>query len=570
MNGSRSGRRQMILVVAVGLLWCGVVARVGTLQLLRAEFSERANSQRTSARQIDANTGRILDRDGRTLAASVRQPSVFVDPSRIESPAEFAEKVAPVLQLDPELLSQELIDHKNLQFRWLRRRTTSEVVAELESLDLPPASWGTRDEWRRIYPQGEVAAHLLGLRGLDGRGRGGIEERFASEMTGEAGVRRLVTDSRRRPLTLLDEISIPPQHGLDIRLTIDARLSTIAGQHLDRVMEEHQPKWAAAVLMDVKTGELLAAESRPTYDPNDPTEVHLAGFHHAFNATFEPGSTVKPLVVAAALDDKLIEEDSIVDCGPGNAVAAGRPMRDAAPLGRQPLMQVLAKSSNIGSARVAERLGPDRLYRAYRAFGFGEPVPSDFDHNAAGSLRSVSDWSGYSLGSLSIGHELSVTPLHLATAYVTLAQGRRVVPRLLQRSDALVEHAPSFIRPGVAEWIFGTALKEAVEHGTAKSMQVAGAEVFGKTGTAQKFDPEEGRYRTDRATCVVVAGLPASQPEWILVVVVDDPTVGPPFSGGSIAGPVAQRILSDSLRVSSARGVKQLAGRDRDAGKYNE
>lgn len=559
MTCSAAHQRHRIRVrtrcVALGLclFWCGLVGRVAALQLGDAGFRDAANSQRTRSVQVEALTGRILDRRDEPLAISVRQPSVFADPSRIDSIEHFVESVAPILGIDHDKIERDLQSHRTQQFRWLARRVSNETVDKLNNLHLPKRSWGVRHEHRRVYPQGTVAAHILGLRGLDRQAHGGIEELFADQLAGKPGIRRVVSDSRGRPLSLLSEMSQPPTNGDEIRLTLDARLSTAVGLRLDQAFAHFEPNWAAAIVIDPRNGELLAAESRPTYDPNNPVDIATAGFHHAFRATFEPGSTVKPFLVAAALECGRVQADSIIDCGPGRGHVAGRPMRDAAALGQQPLKNVLAKSSNIGSARVAEMLGPQELYNCYRHFGFGQPVPTTFNTPTSGVLVPPTDWSGYSLGSLSIGHEMSVTPLQLAAAYATLTQGRRVIPRLIRESGRLVEYTGRSTPKEVTSWLLEEALTLAVAEGTAKSLQIDGVEVFGKTGTAQKFDPELGAYRTDRATCVVVGGFPAHQPTRVVVVVIDNPTLHPPFSGGRVAGPVVHDILESCLRLAEVR-----------------
>ena len=546
-----SNRRTQIVAIGMSLFWAGLLSRVASIQLGEAGFRQVANSQRTTSVTLPAATGRILDRHGKLLAVSVRQPSIYADPSKIESFGSFSSLIAPVLQLNPTDVEADLVQHAKQKFRWLRRRVDEAMVARLNALDLPKGSWGVRHERRRVYPQGTVAAHILGLRGLDGDARGGIEEQFADELTGSPGVRRLVTDSLGRPMSLLSEVSQSSHNGAEIRLTIDARLSTAVGLRLDQAIEESAPAWAVAIVIDPRDGGLLAVESRPGYDPNDPVGMDKAGFHHAFRATFEPGSTVKPLIVAAALKAGVVTPQSIIDCGPGRDRVAGRPMRDAVPLGNQPLKNVLAKSSNIGSARVAELLGPEKLYRALADFGFGQPVPTNFNTPISGKLSPPKRWSRYSLGSLSMGHEIAVTPLQLAAAYASMSQGRRVVPRLIAETGELIEHAPRSMPRQFTNWLLEDALVAAVESGTAKSLRIDGNHVFGKTGTAQKFDVERGEYRTDRATCVVVGGVPATAPTHIVVVVIDDPTVSPPFSGGRTAGPVARDILDACLRLAN-------------------
>lgn len=539
--------RRRVVATSVCLFWAIVSGRIAAVQLGSAEFRNAANSQRTATYPVEAAAGRILDRSGRILAITSHEPSLFADPSRIDDIALFANKVAPILGLPESQLADDLSRHSSVRFRWLARRVPPSAVDRIEELSLPDSSWGVRQERRRVYPQGPVAAHVIGLQDIDGHGRGGIEQHAHATMIGVDGTKRVVRDSLGRTVSLLSQVSTAPAAGRDVRLTIDAKLSTIVGRRLDECMQSRQPAWCAAIVLDPRDGEILSVESRPGYDPSSPVDIATGGFNYAFEATFEPGSTVKPLIVAAALESRVIGEDELIDCGPGRDVVAGRPMRDAVAWGRQPVANVLAKSSNIGSARIAERLGPEAVYRWYRSFGFAEPVSIQPPASAPGTLAPVDQWSGYSLGSLSIGHELAVTPLQLASAYITLISGRRIRPTVIRRGGHLIEQPPRLLGKSVCTWLCKVPLRRAVDSGTAKSVRIPGIEVFAKTGTAQKFDAELGKYRNDRATCVVVAGAPASEPTRLVVVVVDDPSIDPPFSGGRVAGPVARDILDSAL-----------------------
>ena len=542
--------RSLIATVCVLGLWMAAVGRVVAVQSAGAELRRVANRQRVRTRPVAARPGSIVDRNGRTLAASVRRQSVFADPSVIADPHAFARQVAPPLKRDANDLTRRLRAASDRKFLWLARRVENDIAEELRQLEL--SGLHLRAEWRREYPLRQTASHLLGLRGADGVARGGIEERFANTITGTDGQTATVRDVRGRPLGLLSRMSRRPLDGSDVRLAIDSRIQSVASAALDAAVDRWHPAWCACVVLAVGSGDILAIESRPTYDASDPTAAATAGFFHAARATFEPGSTVKPLVIAAALDAGVVTTEDSIDCGRGQAVVAGRPMRDSRGNGVLPLAEVIARSSNIGAARVAERLGRERLYAALLRFGFGHPVPSDLAASETGRLRPVNEWSGYSLGSLAMGHELSVTPLQLAAAYASLCRGRAVRPRLVLSSVDDREASPEVVSGATARWVTGVAMRRAVEEGTARSVAHADIDVFAKTGTSQKFDIDLGRYRTDRATCVVACGAPADSPRVVAVVVVDDPRGSGPFSGGRVAGPLARRVIAEAARLMRA------------------
>ena len=551
-------RLQAIATLAA-VLWGVVSLRAAWLVADGTELRSAALRQRFTHVAIESTPGQLVDRRGRVLAISGTRPSVFVDPSRIDDPAEFAAAVAPIVSADADELAAALRRHRTQRFRWLRRLTTPQTVERLRELALPERTWGVREERDRFYPQGIAAAHLLGFRDIDHAAKSGLEKRYAAAMTAEPGERAVVRDARGRSLAVLQSLTKDPSPGQTIRLSIDAAVQAIAARELDRLVDRHRPRWAAAVVIDVERSELVASETRPTFDPNDPQAAAANGLNHAFATAFEPGSTMKPFVVARAVDDKLASPDEMVDCGDGEAAFGGRTVRDSHPVGRVPLGEVLVESSNIGVSRLVGRFDRRALWETFDAVGFGRVPRVQPPLGRTGRLRPVSGWTDYSPISHGIGYELTVTPVQLAMAYAIIARDGRDAPLSLLH-DAAIETQPRRVFTSeTCRWLRTGPLADVVSRGTARAAALPGVPVWGKTGTAQRFDPVKKVYRTDRATAVFAGGIPAERPRYVAVVVADDPAAG--GGGGRVAAPAAIRILRDTDRMHTAgRGSHNADG----------
>ncbi|MFG0333138.1 MAG: peptidoglycan D,D-transpeptidase FtsI family protein [Maioricimonas sp. JB049] len=535
-------------------VWLVLAVRLAQLQgFHREEFSARALGQLVYEEPIRARPGEILDRSGRLLATSLDSLSLFADPARIDDSDAFAGRVAAALGLNANDLAKRLRAAGERRFFWVKRRLSLEEVEAMRALELPAGSWGFRNEFRRYYPQGRLAAHVIGLRGIDNVGRGGIEEQFDERLRGKDGVRTLVRDARGYVLDVLEEVAQPPRHGARVVLTIDSVIQLYTEQQLDAVMQEWQPLSASAIVLDPHNGDILAMASRPTYDPNRPGEIPDAAWRNAAVAdVYEPGSTIKPFVVSWALQAGLIERDEQFDCEHGIYRMGRRILHDHHSYGMLSLVDVLAKSSNIGMAKIGERLTNQGLHEALTAFGFGRPVGIELPGEVAGTLRPLQQWNGYSTGSIPMGHEMGATPLQVISAYAILANGGTMVsPHLLLTTDEVetsqyVVVAP-VVRQETARWMVTEPMVEVVRRGTGRRARIDGYTVFGKTGTAQKLDPETGGYSHDRHFCSFVGGAPADDPRVLVIVTVNEPTAGSNHGGGSVAAPAAAEILRRSL-----------------------
>lgn len=553
--------RALVLGLLVG--WTVLGARLVQLQYWdRGELTARVLRQQSLTETIPARPGDIVDRHGRVLATTVTARSLFVVPSRIEDPAGFAAKLAPAISLDPTLLERRIVAASERHFLWIARRIDEETADRVKAADLEPRTWGFREEFERRYPQGRFACHVLGLRDIDGRGRGGVEESQDRFLKGTDGRRTLVRDARGRVIDVRDHVESAAVPGRTVELTIDTVVQLHAERILSDLAEEWRPLSACAIVVDVPTCELLAVASVPAFDPNDPSDVEPGAWKNTTVASvFEPGSTFKPIVVARAIETGVLASDDTLDCEHGAYRMGPRVLHDHHPYGALSVADVLVKSSNIGMAKIGERLGNDGLFDAVTAFGFGRRTGVELPGEIDGLLRPLSKWTIYSTGSVPMGQEIAVTPMQLATAHAALANGGILRnPRLVRRivradSDpndtddiepALV--TSRVVSNDVAEWVVGTAMREVVERGTGKRARIEGYDVFGKTGTAQKFEPETGRYSNTRHVCNFVCGAPADAPRVVVVVSVDEPTAPGRHYGGTVAAPAARDLLEETLR----------------------
>ena len=562
-------RARFMMGVVLGL-WLIVTARLVHLQIFQADkLSAVAQKQHELEVEIPARPADLVDRNGKLLATTIVTHSLFVDPSRLSVDPTFIETLAKIVRLDAEALKLRLANAAGKRFLWVKRRLDVDEMDKISELDWPPGSYGFREEFLRQYPQGRLAAHVLGLRDIDGIGRGGVEQSLDHLVQGEPGRRRLVRDAMGRIVEINFDPNHEPRRFDAVRLTIDLGVQTFAEKALDGVIRKWQPKAASAIVIDPISGEILAMASRPTYSPNDLSNVpEDAWKNQAINIVYEPGSTFKPFIVAWGLQEKAIERDDIFDCENGKYRMGPRVLSDHHAYSKLSVTDILVKSSNIGMAKIGERLTNEELYRATLAFGFGRPTGIDLPGELSGLLQPLDKWNIYSTGSIPMGHELAVTPLQLITAHSALANGGRLItPRILKGvqgrgHDSAKTFQASLDEPGlavaprivtqtvpsdVARWVVEEPMVAVVARGTGRNAQLPGYSVFGKTGTAQKIDPATGKYSEELHTSSFLCGAPATDPRVLVLVVVDEPQSDANHYGGTIAAPAAAWILNRTL-----------------------
>ncbi len=561
-------------LVSICLLfgWVVLISRLIHLQgAQRQLMNDRVARQSIFSEVIPARPGEILDRNGQVLAMTITCDSLYAVPDEIEQPWDFAWKVSPVLNLNADELYHRLVTNADKRFVWIKRRIEDEQVEQLRSLSLPKASWGLRREYQRQYPQGGYAAHVLGIRNIDNTGQGGLEQSLDDVIRGKDGDRVMTRDARGIVVEVAVERSQSPVHGQTVVSTIDLLTQIETERQLDTLIEQWKPVGACAIVMDPRSGAILAMTSRPGFDPNSLASVPEAAWKNlAVSAVFEPGSTFKPFVVGWALQTNVLQREEMIDCSFGAYRMGPRILHDHHSYGSLSVEDVLVKSSNIGMAKIGERVGLESLYEATRAVGFGRRTGIELPGELSGLLRPISQWNVYSLGSIPMGQELAVTPLQLITAHAALANGGRLVrPHVLRKIANDAEADASYtttVAPAadvgatlldrdIAGWMIQHPMVQVVERGTGKSARTPGLSMFGKTGTAQKLDPETGTYSDKAWVLSFVCGAPAENPEVLVLLMVDDPKAAGIHYGGTVAAPTAARILQFAASRIKALGL---------------
>lgn len=588
---SENGRLARIPLVAgaVAAVLLVIALRVGQLTILdRAELTSRASRQHRETVRLTAMRGAIRDRFGEVLAETMATPSIFASPRKYPVPEESRPALAKALGVPQRLIDRKLDAKRG--FVWLKRRATRDEAREVSRLGL--LGVGSVPEGRRVYPQGSVGAHVVGTAGSDLRGLEGVELRYDRWMRGPETVLRVQRDGLGRALMITDEEGQPADEteepfaaGASLTLTIDAGLQALVERELAAGVAEAKAAAGTAVLLDPSTGEVLALANVPTYDPNRPGSAGPGSRRNrAVTDAFEPGSTFKAILAAAAIEERAIRPSDSVFCENGRYRIGKWTIHDHHPYGLLTVPEVIQVSSNIGVSKIAERLGRDRFGRYIDLFGFGRRTGVDLPGEVAGIVRPIKQWAQIDLATGSFGQGLTVTPLQLAAAYGALANGGtlhqphlllRAVDRsgrpLLDRDDPADRAASRrVISPDTAR-VVTSMLERVVEndHGTGGKARLDGVRVAGKTGTAQKVDPRTGRYSRDRLASFI-GFAPADDPAYVLLVMIDTPRTQ--TYGGLVAAPVFREIMSRALDrlgerpAVAPRGTKGDAGRTKEPG----
>ncbi|MEE9291305.1 MAG: penicillin-binding transpeptidase domain-containing protein [Acidobacteriota bacterium] len=557
-SSTRALRARLILLVvafAVGLLSLG--ARCAHLQIFKARsLMDRALSQQERTVTLDPYRGPILDRNGRELALSLAVDSVYADPSAIDDPAGVAERLSPVVGIKSSKLRKRLLNQER-QFVWIKRKITPEQREKIETLDIKGIAFVR--ESRRYYPKGTLASHVLGACGVDNQGLAGLEFAFDRAIRGTPGRMQFLRDGRGGKV--LDRERTEPIPGIGLVLTIDSNIQHIAERELAAAMKSTSAKGGAVVVLRPQTGEVLAMASRPTFDPNKFGAASAkARRNRAVSDFYEPGSAFKTITAAAALDTGRVHPNETIWCENGSIVVARHRFReDSRPFGNLTFTEVLARSSNVGAIKVAQRLEPVEFYDAIRRFGFGEETGIELPGETCGMLRQPEGWSGLSQASLAIGQEVAVTTLQLTAAIGAIANDGVLVPPRLVRATIgptgrrLPSKSMETAKPQRAITVAAArSLRQMMASITARKATgrraaVPGYSVGGKTGTAQKFDEKTKTYSRTRHVAWFVGFTPVDNPAIAIVVMVDEPK-GPRFHGGDVAAPVFSNIARPVLQ----------------------
>ena len=534
--------RVMLGLVLLGLAL--LVGRVGILHVVDRPFLQGQGDARTLRTDpLPAHRGMIADRHGEPLAISTPVVTLWANPQDVpEDPIQRA-RLATALGVAPSTLDERLARYADREFMYLQRRMTPEAAQRVLALRVPGVY--RQDEYKRYYPAGEVAAQLLGVTNVDDVGQEGLELAYQSWLSGTPGLRRVLKDRRGRLVRDL-EVLREAKPGGELTLSIDQRLQYMAYRELKAGVAEHDADGGVVVMLDARSGEVLAMANQPSYNPNDRTGLDPQGLRNrAIVDAYEPGSVVKPLAMAAMLDAGGLSPETQVDTSPGWMRIDRFTIRDVRNYGELDLAGILEKSSNIGMSKLVLRFDEPVVPQLYRRLGFGQAPGTGFPGEATGEVPAPVRWSSSQWAALSYGYGLSVTPLQLASAFTAIANEGRLLPPSLLRQDAPVQ-GEQVISPEVARQVLDM-MDEVVEPGTgARRAEVPGYRVAGKTGTVRKTGT--GGYQEDAYRGFFVGIAPVSDPRIVVVVMIDHPR-GDAYYGGAVAAPVFSRLAGSALRL---------------------
>ena len=536
------GWRSSFVVALILLGMLTLIGRAFWLQVVQTDFLQgKGDSRYRRDMEISASRGRIVDRHGDVLAVSTPMKSIWAIPSATQLEAGSRGQLAKLMEIDPRELERKLASDKDFVF--LKRQLPPEAAEQIAQLKL--AGIQQDKEYRRYYPAGEMVAHMVGFTGVDDKGLEGVELALQKDLVGRVGSRTVIRDRRGNVVEDVGSIR-PPQDGKDIVLALDNKIQYLAYSQLKIAVAENKAKAGSVVVLDARTGEVLALANWPTYNPNNRATLSGAQLRNrAVTDTFEPGSTLKPFTAALALETGKFRYDTPINCAPGKLTIGTATISDAHPHGVLTVAQVIQKSSNVGAAKMAGTLPAREMWGMFDAVGFGKTPKLGFPGEVTGRLRPWKSWLPIEQATMAYGHGISVSLLQLARAYTVFARDGEVLPISLARTDVpMVAGTPVFSAQTARE--VRMMLELAVQDGgTAPKAQIPGYRVAGKTGTAHKL---EGGSYANKYVSSFVGLAPVSEPRLIVAVMVDEPSAGKHY-GGDVAAPVFANVMSGSLRA---------------------
>lgn len=540
----------VFLVFIVSLLLFSV--KLVLIQVFRSShLANLAEKQHNHFIEIEPIRGSIYDRNMRVLAFNVPAYSLFCNSRRMtqEDKLQAIKELPYILGLDPDFVENRVMRDKS--FMWIKRKMSPELANKIKALKIKGLAF--RKESRRYYPNGALASHLIGFSGMDNRGLEGLELYHDKVLKGESGWMRVLRDARQRDLMLSDGF-VAPHHGSHVVLTIDETIQSIAERALEKALVKYNALAATIIVMDVRTGEILALANRPTYNLDHVAQSSIASrTNRAISFVYEPGSVFKIVAATAALEEDIFTEEDVIFCENGEYRVGNHILHDHRPHGKLTFKEVFGLSSNIGVTKISEKMGADTLYKYAKRFHFGEKTNVDLYGEVRGIIRKPAMWSKTSIGAIPIGHEILVTPLQLVAALSAVANDgvfmKPYVVKEIRRADGQILKK---ISPQIVDRVMSSEtsrrvteiLVGVVENGTAKKAQIKGVRVAGKTGTAQKVI--NGLYSHSKFYASFMGFAPADKPRLAAVVVYDEPH--PNHFGGTVAAPVFKEVIENSLK----------------------
>ena len=535
--------RSRFLVAAVALGFVGLLLRAAQIQLVKPEYFQKEGEKRYAhIQEVPATRGRVLDRSGQLLATSVPVPSVWAIPKDLKATAEQRLQLAKLLGMNNAELDQRLASG-GASFAWLRRQVDTETWAQIAKLGIKGV-YQSR-EYRRRYPEGESAAHVVGFTNLEDQGQEGVELAFQRQLQGRNGSRGVVKDRLGRVVEDMGTHT-EPADGSDIALSVDAKVQFFAYQRVREAVAENKAKAGSVVVLDVLTGEILALANYPSYDPGERGKRSGEQLRNrALTDIFEPGSTMKPFVVGLALETGRVKPETPINASAGSMVVGGFAIKDAHHYGTLSVREVIQKSSNIGTVRMAMQMQPHELWDVFSSVGYGQKPQISFPGAVNGRLRPWKTWRPIEQATMAYGYGLSASLLQIARAYTTFARDGEVIPITMLRQDHPVAGIRVF-SPETAREIRAMLQLAAGPGGTGPLAQTIGYSVGGKSGTAHK---QEGKgYASHKYRSWFVGLAPIDKPRIVVAVMVDEPTNGKYF-GGAVAAPVFSQVVQQTLRT---------------------
>ncbi|MEC5386049.1 penicillin-binding protein 2 [Uliginosibacterium sp. H3] len=538
-------RARFVLALLL-LSLCGLVGRAVWLQGVNRDFLQaKGESRYARTLTLTATRGRILDRHGEPLAMSTPVKSVTAIPDMATLSAGQVAQLSKILSIPLEDINRKLSSSKDFVF--LKREVPPDVAAQVAALKLPGVH--NADEYRRYYPVGDVTSHVVGFTSIDDKGQEGIELGMEADLVGKAGSRRVIKDLYGSIVEDVESIR-RPQNGNDIVLALDSKVQYLAFSALKQAVEKTRAKAGAVVVLDAKTGEILALVNNPTFNPNN--RVKLTGEqlrNRVFTDVYEPGSTMKPFIAGMALESNRYRPTTMIETSGGQMTLDGATIHDSHAHGAMTVSEVIQKSSNVGAARMALSFPPEQMWNLYDSLGFGQSPRTGFPGEVGGRLRPYKTWRPIEQATMAFGHGVSVTLMQMAHAYLALAREGEMIPLSLTRLDSPPMRGRQIFSPEVTKQVRSMLELVVADGGTAPQARIPGYRVAGKTGTAHKL--EGGRY-VNKYVASFIGLAPASDPRFVVAVMIDEPS-GASYYGGDIAGPVFAQVMSGALRTMGVR-----------------
>ena len=538
-------RRRLLLIILL-LGFAGLFARSIYLQSLHKDFLQQKGDARYSRTLVlQAHRGKITDRNGELLAISSPVESVWASPPDVKINASQKKQLAILLGIKTKDIDKKIANTQR-GFVYIKRRVSPDLAAKVMSLKISGVF--LQREYKRFYPAGDVTAHLVGFTGIDDKGQEGFELAQNAFLSGKAGMRKVIKDRQGRIVEDLEDVKVP-QDGRDLVLSIDRRIQYLAFRELSKAVEKHKAKAGAIVVLDAKTGEVLAMVNLPTYNPNNPINIKGKTRNRAITDIFEPGSTLKPMTASAAMQFGDFTPTTPIQTAPGYMSIGPATIHDSHTYGVLTVAEVIQKSSNVGASKMALSLKREELWSTFNQLGFGTRTNIGFPGESSGRLRPYKTWRPIEQATMSYGHGISLTLLQLARSYTVFANEGELKPvSLLRLNESPVGH--QVFSAQVANDVKDMLELVVQPGGTALRAQVAGYRVGGKTGTAHKIGAKG--YERDKYVGSFVGIAPASNPRFIMAVMIDEPSIEKDqYYGGIVAAPVFSAVMADALRMLS-------------------